>query len=228
MTEGTEPARRMRPRLNETGRVEGFSDAVFAISATLLVLDLRVPAQGEYLQGIVDDWSSYVAYLASFLTIASIWLHHHNLFSRIARIDAPLVVANLLLLLGVSVLPWPTSLMAASLRGSDRADQLVAVAVYAIVSIIVAAAWSILSASLARRPELLRAREDTRWMRTNLVRVLLSAVPVLVAVPIAAVAPLASLALYVAVPLYFLVTSIRATEADGVGRRRYSTAKVTQ
>jgi uncharacterized membrane protein len=205
----------LRPRLNETSRVEAFSDAVFAIAATLLVLDLRVPEEGDYLGGILNGWPSFVAYLAAFLTIASIWLHHHNLFSRMSKIDARLVVANLLLLLGVSLLPWPTSLLAGSLREGDRDDEVVAVAVYSIVSLVIAGAWCILSWSLAHRPDLLRKPGDTRWMRATFTQVLLTTIPVIMAVPIAVAAPIGSLALFVAVPLCFFIVSTRPTEPVG-------------
>jgi uncharacterized membrane protein len=217
------PGRQLR--LSETGRVEAFSDGVFAIAATLLVLDLRIPEGGGYLHEILEDWPNFVAYLAAFLTIASIWLHHHNLFSRISRLDARLAVANLVLLLGVSFLPWPTSLLAASLRQSDRVDEVVAVAIYATVSVVIASAWSILTWSLARRPGLLRSTADMRWMRANFTSVILSTIPVVLAVPIAFIAPVASLALYVAVPLYFFVASTRPTEPDETGKQPGTTTQ---
>jgi uncharacterized membrane protein len=67
----------------ETGRVEAFSDGVFAIAITLLVLDVKVPesALHELWKGIADAWPSYLAYVTSFLAIWAVWMQHHGLFS---------------------------------------------------------------------------------------------------------------------------------------------------
>jgi len=204
---------RLRQRLRTPLRTESFSDAVFAISATLLVLDLGVP-RDHYLTRILADWPGFVAYLAAFLTIASIWLHHHTLFSRVRLIDVGLVVANLGLLLGVALLPWPTALLAASLRDGDRDDQVVAVAAYGIVSLVVAGSWAVLSGRLSHRPDLLQSTTDELWMRSNFRTVLGTTLPVLAAVPLAIVAPVGSLGLFLAVPIFFLVISARPTEPD--------------
>jgi len=207
---------RLRQRLSTPRRIESFSDAVFAISATLLVLDLGVP-RDHYLTRILADWPGFVAYLAAFLTIASIWLHHHTLYSRIRRIDAGIVVANLGLLLGVALLPWPTALVAASLRDGDRSDQIVGVAAYGIVSLVVAASWAVLSGRLSRRPDLLQSPADELWIQTNFHTVLWTTLPVLAAVPLAVVAPVGSLGLFLAVPIVFFIISTRPTEFDTDG-----------
>ena len=79
-----------RPRLPSAGRVEAFSDGVIAIAITLLVLDLRAPqAKGRFLHDLGAEWPSYAAYLATFLIIGTIWLTHHSLFTRVARVDGP-------------------------------------------------------------------------------------------------------------------------------------------
>ncbi len=195
---------------NESGRVEMFTDGVFAIAITLLVLDLPVPQSGRFLTTLLDDWPSFFAYLAAFLTIASIWVHHHTVFSRIRRVEPAVILLNLLLLLGVSLLPWPTSLIAASIRDDVGSDGIVACAIYAAVALIVMIAWSALSAALSRRPHLLRSPEESTWMRMNAWEALLSGVPVIVAVGAALITPLLSLALFVAIPIYFLISTSRA------------------
>lgn len=204
-------ARRVQ-RLRETSRVEGFSDAVFAISATLLVLDLGIPEEGNFLAGVLEDWPGLVAYVAAFLTIASIWLHHHNFFSRIRAIDAQVVAANLLLLFGVAIQPWPTALLAASLGGGNRQDEMVAITVYTLTSVVVSAAWLILAWSLTQRPDLLLAPSDLEWMRGNFRRVAASSGVVVLAVPLGFISPYLSLALFVAIPAAFLILSTRPTE----------------
>ena len=97
----------------ETGRIEAFSDGIFSIAATLLVLELKAPAVTQpFWQGIAAQWPGYASFLLSFLFIGIMWLNHHRLFSHMRRSSDVLMVANLLLLLGVVWIPYPTSLMA--------------------------------------------------------------------------------------------------------------------
>lgn len=107
---------------NETARVEAFSDGVFAIAITLLILEIRVPptAEQEGLRtALVNLWPSFLAFLASFMTIGVMWLNHHRLFTLINKCDDGLIAFNLLLLLGISWIPFPTDLLADHLRGPD-------------------------------------------------------------------------------------------------------------
>ncbi len=107
----------------ETGRVEAFSDGVFAIAITLLVLELKVPhdlAPGTTLLGaLAAQWPSYAAFLTSFATIGIMWINHHRLFMHIRRVDNGLLLFNLFLLLGVTVVPFPTAVFAQ--HSHDRA-----------------------------------------------------------------------------------------------------------
>ena len=112
-----------RLAVNETARVEAFSDGVFAIAITLLILEIRVPptAQHDGLRlALVNLWPSYLAFLASFLTIGVMWLNHHRLFTLIRKSDDGLIAFNLLLLLGITWIPFPTALLAEHLRGPDQ------------------------------------------------------------------------------------------------------------
>jgi uncharacterized membrane protein len=118
---------------NETARIEAFSDGVFAIAITLLILEIQVPPQtphGGLSRALANLWPSYLAFLASFMTIGVMWLNHHRLFTLINKKDDGLIAFNLLLLLGVTWLPFPTALLAEHLLGS-HADQRVAALVYA-------------------------------------------------------------------------------------------------
>jgi uncharacterized membrane protein len=97
----------------ETGRIEAFSDGIFSIAATLLVLDLKAPPAGEpFWQGIAAQWPGYASFLLSFLFIGIMWINHHRLFSHMRQSSDLLLVVNLLLLLGVVWIPYPTSIMA--------------------------------------------------------------------------------------------------------------------
>ncbi len=118
---------------NETARIEAFSDGVFAIAITLLILEIKVPPQtshGGLRAALLDLWPSYLAFLASFMTIGVMWLNHHRLFTLINRKDDGLIAFNLLLLLGITWLPFPTALLAEHLTGA-HADQQTAAIVYA-------------------------------------------------------------------------------------------------
>lgn len=96
-----------------TGRVEAFSDGVFAVAITLLVLDLRVPiTSGSLVTALADEWPRFVAFLISFLVIGIVWVNHHTLFASVQHVDRPLLFFNLALLLSVVVIPFTTSLFA--------------------------------------------------------------------------------------------------------------------
>jgi uncharacterized membrane protein len=103
--------------------VEAFSDGVFAIAITLLILEIRVPPTAQHdglAAGLLQLWPSFLAFLASFLTIGVMWLNHHRLFTLINKSDDGLIAFNLLLLLGITWIPFPTALLAEHLRGSDQ------------------------------------------------------------------------------------------------------------
>jgi uncharacterized membrane protein len=115
------------------GRLEAFSDGVFAIAITLLVLELSVSENaGEHLlSSILDEWPSYLAYLTSFMTIGVIWLQHSAITGALRTADATLFRLNLLVLLLASLLPFPTKLVAEFI--GDREPERVAVVVYGLV-----------------------------------------------------------------------------------------------
>jgi uncharacterized membrane protein len=107
----------------ETGRLEAFSDGVFAVAITLLVLNIKIPDQ---LLGDVNlwpilgkEWPMLAAYVTSFATIGIMWLNHHRLFKHIRRTNTPLMLLNLLLLLIIVFIPVPTALLAEYLVRPD-------------------------------------------------------------------------------------------------------------
>ena len=99
-----------------TGRLETFSDGVFAIAATLLVLEFSVTSSDDLGHALLHLWPSYLAYVTSFLTIGIIWMNHHHTVSLIARIDRTMLFINNLLLLTVAFLPFPTKLVGDNLQ----------------------------------------------------------------------------------------------------------------
>lgn len=134
------------PTPNETARIEAFSDGVFAIAITLLILEIQVPPQtphGGLRAALADLWPSYLAFLASFMTIGIMWLNHHRLFTLINKRDDGLIAFNLLLLLGITWLPFPTALLAEHLRG-PHADQQTAALVYAVSFFLIAILFNVM------------------------------------------------------------------------------------
>ena len=195
----------------DTNRTEAFSDGVFAIALTLLVLDLHQPEQGRFASQLLDDWPAYLAYLTAFLTIAAVWINHHALFLRVRTVDAPTLVLNLGLLLGASLVPWPTALISASIHSGDRNDQTAATLVYAVMTVIVAIPWTTLNLHLARHPDLLDSAASSRWLRGNATLSAFSLALAAAAAGLALTAPLAALLLFLAAPLLLLVTNLRST-----------------
>ena len=106
----------------ETGRTEAFSDGVFAIAITLLVLELKVPhlsgavTAGSLARALADQWPSYTSFVISFFTILIMWVNHHAMFGLIRRINLPFLYANGFLLLVVTFIPYPTAVLATYLE----------------------------------------------------------------------------------------------------------------
>jgi uncharacterized membrane protein len=107
----------------DTNRLEAFSDGVFAIAITLLILELKVPAlisesltSPELGKALLQQWPSYFSLVTSFFTILVMWVHHHAIFSHVRKADAWVHFANGCLLLMVTFVPYPTSVLAAYLE----------------------------------------------------------------------------------------------------------------
>ena len=105
------------PAFFDTRRVEAFSDGVFAIAITLLVLDLKLPAlpaaptNADLLQALIRLEPTALSYLVSFLVIGSFWVSHHRLFEAVRHVSPRMLWLNLVLLLCVSFLPFPTTVL---------------------------------------------------------------------------------------------------------------------
>jgi uncharacterized membrane protein len=172
-----------------TGRTEAFSDGVFAIAITLLVLDIAIPeSELHHLShGIFHAWPAYLAFVTSFLTVGAIWLGHHGIFRRLEHINTRVMRVNLLLLLLVSFVPFPTRLMAQSIRdsGAERA----AVIFYGLTLAAVFFAFAALWASIMRDRQLLKPEVGEEEIRAVGVAVAPNVGLVLGATALAIVAP---------------------------------------
>jgi uncharacterized membrane protein len=148
----------------ETGRVEAFSDGVYAIAITLLILELKVPEDttaAGFRRHLIQQWPSFLALLTSFATITVMWMNHHMLFGLIQRVDRPLLLFNAWLLLGTSVVPYPTALVAHQL--GHEGDRLAA-GIYSGTFVFIALGYNLLwryASSPRRRPPLLRVADDS-------------------------------------------------------------------
>ena len=140
-----------------TTRLEAFSDGVFAIASTLLILDVTVRPPGTPLQQVLNAWPTYLAYVVSFLTIGAAWIAHAALTDRLTRSDSVFLRLNLLLLLVVVFLPFPTRLLAEGLGEHDA--ERVAVTIYGLTLLAIRLCGAALD-TYARREHLYAAHGD--------------------------------------------------------------------
>jgi uncharacterized membrane protein len=191
----------------ETGRVEAFSDGVFAIAITLLILAVGIEqalaAKGDLGRQLLDLWPAYIAYAVSFLTIGIMWVNHHAVFRQFARVDRPLLLLNVLLLMLIAFVPFPTRIVADHARSaSDReAAALLYGSTMTITAILFFSVWFYGS----RR--LLRPDADRREV-TGITRSYLPGAPTYaIATLVALVSSTASLIMFGAIALFYTVSS---------------------
>jgi uncharacterized membrane protein len=160
---------RERLHTTKTGRLESFSDGVFAIAITLLILEVKVPELGKeannarLLSALVALWPSYLALVTSFLSILIMWINHHSILDAVARCDRQFMSLNGLLLLLVSAVPFPTAVVAQYLTAPAEG---IAVAVYAGMFFVINIVFVLLWRS-ATRPHIVK--EDVPLERIALV-----------------------------------------------------------
>jgi uncharacterized membrane protein len=214
-----------RRRGFRTGRLEAFSDGVFAIAVTLLILDIGVSGTAGHDLGaaIRGLWPSYLAYVASFSTIGAAWLAHNAITEYLERADAAFVRLNLLLLLFVSFLPFPTRLVAEFIH-QDKAER-VAVTFYGIVlllsSTLLLVLWRYAVRAKLVRPDL--ADEEIELLTERLTPGLGAYVVLIVSglfFPIIAVIGFLGIALYYIIPFRRLSASILPRTRRGQRHRR--------
>jgi uncharacterized membrane protein len=150
----------------ERGRVEAFSDGVFAVAITLLVLNLRVPTPngGSIVHQLLKQWPEFAAYLISFMVIGIIWVNHHTLLNKLRQVDRVMLFLNLLLLLFVVFIPYPTAIMADYLKVGGW-DAKVSVAFYSAVMFGMSIAFSEMYLWAGRHEELLDEGVDAAEYR---------------------------------------------------------------
>jgi uncharacterized membrane protein len=131
--------------INETARIEAFSDGVFAIAITLLILEISVPVlsgDDRLADALVDEWASYFAYVLSFITIGIYWANHHSFFKLFHHVDHGFLMLNVFFLMTIAFLPFPTAVLAEYLQ--DEGERQTAVAFYAFGLALPAFGWLLL------------------------------------------------------------------------------------
>jgi uncharacterized membrane protein len=217
-TESQAPARRVRvlPKV----RLEAFSDGVFAIAITLLVLEIAVPLASEHdlLGALIALWPAYLAYAISFLTIGWVWIGHTAIIAHVTGIDRILVRLNLALLMAVAFLPFPTKLMGEYLGKSE--PERVAVIFYGLVLLLIELllAWMwryVLEARDIRHPDV--SDDELEGVRR---RMLPGIALFVVALGVSFIVPTVGVLLYLAISVFFLVPVRSIRRAVSVPGRR--------
>ena len=186
-----------------TSRLEAFSDGVFAIAATLLILNVVVP-DGPLGPGLLHIWPSYVAYAVSFVTIGVIWINHHQVITQIAKVDRLFLLVNVIFLMLIAFIPFPTRLLAEHI--TSEGAQAAALS-YGITLTGTAIMFNVMWQYAARGGRLLRENADARVVRGITRSYLPGPLIYLVATVSALVSPQLSAVLYAGIALFYVAES---------------------
>ncbi|HEX3390599.1 MAG TPA: TMEM175 family protein [Streptosporangiaceae bacterium] len=210
-----QPARRPIP----TGRLDALSDGVFAIAITLLVLDIAVPAHAgsDLLRAVGAQWPSYLAYAVSFSTIGALWLGHNAITEYLDRADSAFIRLNLLLLLLVAFLPFPTRLFADYI-GDDRPER-VAATIYG-VSLLVASTLLWVLWRYAVHAHLVRPDAGDEEVELLTQRLTPGLGGYIVLIVVGLFVPIIAVIGYLAIALFYVIPFGRWTRIDPFRRRR--------
>ena len=190
------------PRLLSKNRMEGFSDGVFGFAITLLVVDIALHPPGTPLKQALDAWPAYLAYVTSFLTIGGAWLQHTALTDQLAQIDQLFLRLNLLLLLVVVLLPFPTRLIAQALHNTS--GERVYVTMYGLTLLAIRLLGSALDA-YARYEHLYSPAGEGEELQSTQRKFLPAVIGYVIAILIGLLLPVAAAALYAGLAVYLVV-----------------------
>lgn len=189
----------------ETGRIEAFSDGVFAFAITLLVLYLKDPVVtggGSLLLGLVNQWPTFFAFVTSFMTILIMWVGHHEMFTYIVRADRRFMFLNGFLLFFVTLTPFTTSLVADHIVSSDSNT---AAAVYSGSFLLLGVAWNFLWRYASGPHKLLSRNLTATELKTFTRYFYVGPISYAAALVIALVSGIASVALILAVGVFYAI-----------------------
>lgn len=201
----------------ETSRVEAFSDGVFAIAVTLLILAVGIDKapHGDLGTYLVELWPAYLAYAVSFLTVGIMWVNHHLLFDNFARVDRPMLLLNILLLMMIAFVPFPTRIAAEFAR--SEVDRRNAALLYGLTMTMTAILFFALWMYGSRK--LLRADADPRVV-SGITRSYLPGTPLYAtATLLAFVSSIASLIMFAAIALFYALSAALFGRTDATVAR---------
>jgi uncharacterized membrane protein len=186
-----------------TSRLEAFSDGVFAVAITLLVLQFvdHGAQSGQLLSKLLGQWPQLATYGASFLTIGVIWVNHHTIFKGIKEVDRTVQFINLVLLLMVVLVPYPTELLGHYLNSGVNGS--VAAAFYAVVMTAMSISFQVLVAYALTHPKLMRSEVRARSLSSVIPRFGAGLVIYAVAIGLAFVSAILVVALFAVTAIYY-------------------------
>lgn len=208
----------------DSRRAESFSDGVFAVAITILVFNLLPIADKtsglltltgrDGQPGLVHYWPAYLAYVVSFLTIGIMWLNHHLVFAQISTVNRPVLVLNLILLMGIVALPFPTALVADHLTGSPGAT--VAVVTYGLLMIAISFSFGGTWVYISRHLEQLAGRQPIRPSPIATLRFVAGNAGYIAGTAIALAWPVAGLIIFALLAIYYLFEHLPEPVAEGL------------
>jgi uncharacterized membrane protein len=185
-------------------RLEAFSDGVFAIAVTILVLLFDVPKGGSLSHYLLHQWPSYLAYAISFLTIGIMWVNHHDVMTQIGHTDRTFLFLTIGLLICIAFVPYPTAIVAEFIRGGDREA---AALFYGITLTTTAVFFNALWRYAAWNNRLIAHDADLSVV-TGITRSFRPGVPMYAgSTLVALVSPVASVALFAAIALFYVASN---------------------
>ena len=199
----------------DSRRAESFSDGVFAVAITVLIFNLlpiadKTAGTGGALRltaaALGHYWPAYLAYVVSFLTIGIMWLNHHTMLAQVTKVDRNVLVLNLLLLMGIVAIPFPTALVADHLTGSDggHGQATVAAVSYGLAMIVISICFGALWLYLAAHRETLGAPRQARTPRLSTLRFTAGNAGYVAGTLIALVSPVSALIIFGLLAVYYM------------------------
>jgi uncharacterized membrane protein len=191
--------------LNETARIEAFSDGVFAIAITLLILEIKVPDVHQLKDGLIvaliDKWPSYLSFFIGFFTILVCWINHHYMFNRIKTTTHSLILVNSLTLFIVTFVPFPTAILSEAFVGGDLQT---AVQFFGLTFILIATCYTSLAWFVYNDKELTYTNDELKYKKGIRVMYSMSIIHTVITFFVAYVSVFASIVLYIALFSMFL------------------------
>jgi uncharacterized membrane protein len=200
----------------DSRRAEAFSDGVFAVAITVLVFGLlSIGTHKLSARVLLHAWPSYFAYVVSFITIGIMWINHHTILGHVSRVDRPLLVLNLLLLMGIVAIPFPTALVADHLRDSGGKA---AAVTYGLVMIAIAAGFCSLWVYVVTHAPSLGAVVPQGALRQSIPGFTLGGIAYVAATLIALWSPVVALVIFGLLGVYYLFDHLPSpAEAPAAG-----------